>query len=70
MPAIKDEAGVYVQQLLNLLLQSQNYAEKKGEANCFFRTSPITFDEFQELPTVSPGSSKAWVFLLLNSTTF
>ena len=46
MAAIKDEAGVYVQQLLNLLLQSQNYAEKKGKANCSFRPSTITLDEF------------------------
>lgn len=30
VPAIKDEAGAYVQQLMNLLLQSQDYAEKKG----------------------------------------
>ncbi|CAF1278175.1 unnamed protein product [Adineta ricciae] len=32
VPAIKDEAGAYVQQLMNLLLQSQDYAEKKGAA--------------------------------------
>ncbi|CAF0894416.1 unnamed protein product [Rotaria sordida] len=32
VPAIKDEAGVYVQQLLNVLLQSEDYAEKKGAA--------------------------------------
>jgi hypothetical protein len=30
VPAIKDEAGVYIQQLLNCLLQSEDYAEKKG----------------------------------------
>ncbi|CAF1165471.1 unnamed protein product [Adineta steineri] len=30
--AVKDEAGVYVQQLLNCLLSSQDYAEKKGAA--------------------------------------
>ena len=32
VPAIKDEAGGYVQQLLNLLLKSKDYAEKKGAA--------------------------------------
>ncbi|CAF2053347.1 unnamed protein product [Rotaria magnacalcarata] len=32
VPAIKDEAGVYVQQLLNVLLKSEDYAEKKGAA--------------------------------------
>jgi hypothetical protein len=30
VPVIKDEAGVYVQQLLKVLLQSGDYAEKKG----------------------------------------
>lgn len=30
VPAIKEEAGTYVQQLLNVLLQSEDYAEKKG----------------------------------------
>ncbi|UJR36911.1 hypothetical protein I4U23_029624 [Adineta vaga] len=32
VPAIKEEAGAYIQQLLSLLLQSQDYAEKKGAA--------------------------------------
>ena len=31
VPAIKDEAGGYVQQLLSLLLKSDDYAEKKGQ---------------------------------------
>jgi hypothetical protein len=30
VPAIKEEAGGYVQQLLSLLLKSSDYAEKKG----------------------------------------
>ncbi|CAF1354193.1 unnamed protein product, partial [Didymodactylos carnosus] len=32
VPAIKDEAGVYVKQLMNCMLQSDDYAEKKGAA--------------------------------------
>jgi len=32
LPAIKEDAGGYVQQLLKVLLQSEDYAEKKGAA--------------------------------------
>lgn len=43
VPVIKEEAGVYIQQLLALLLKSEDYAEKKG---FFFRRENDLFSIF------------------------
>ena len=63
VPAIREDAGVYVQQLLKLLLQSDDYAEKKGEKTP--RTTSIEtrgIFRFQALRTVSLVLSKVWAF--------